>query len=85
LPRVGREERTQVARTVQERTYSLVEGMLRKHNLPTITLSIGIATCPGDAQTADGLIEAADQAMYMGKHDGGDQVHTFSESQRRTN
>ena len=85
LPRVGREEGAQVARTVQQRTYSLVEEMLRKHNLPTITLSIGIATCPGDAQTADGLIEAADQAMYIGKHDGGDQVHTFSEFQRRTN
>jgi GGDEF domain-containing protein len=52
--------------------------MLRKHNLPTITLSVGAATYPDDAQTAGTLIDAADQAMYVVKRNGGNQIHVFS-------
>ena len=65
----------------------LAEEMLRQHDLPTISLSVGVATYPDDAQTAADLIEAADQAMYVVKHSGGNQSHAYSQDLliRRTN
>ena len=78
LPYVGRERSLQIAHQVHERCCSLTEEMLRKHNLPTITLSVGAATYPDDAQTAGTLIDAADQAMYVVKRNGGNQIHVFS-------
>jgi diguanylate cyclase (GGDEF)-like protein len=35
-----------------------------------LTASVGIATLPADAQTAEGLVEAADRAMYWVKEHG---------------
>jgi diguanylate cyclase (GGDEF)-like protein len=36
----------------------------------TITVSIGVAGCPEHAQTADGIISEADQALYLAKREG---------------
>jgi diguanylate cyclase (GGDEF)-like protein len=36
----------------------------------TLTVSIGVATYPGDANTLDALFEHADQALYRAKGDG---------------
>ena len=41
---------------------------------PVVTISIGVATCPGDASDKDTLIAAADRALYRGKQSGEDQV-----------
>ena len=41
---------------------------------PVVTISIGVATCPGDASDKDTLISAADRALYRGKQSGEDQV-----------
>lgn len=35
-----------------------------------VTTSVGIAVYPGDADTADGLLESADQALYAAKRAG---------------
>lgn len=39
-----------------------------------VTLSIGIATYPGDGTTAQGLIRSADQALYLAKTGGRNRV-----------
>jgi diguanylate cyclase (GGDEF)-like protein len=39
-----------------------------------ISVTLGVATCPDDASTRDGLIGAADKAMYEGKLSGRDKV-----------
>jgi diguanylate cyclase (GGDEF)-like protein len=80
LPRVGRMGSLSATRAVRDRTYQLVAKSLGKQNLPPVTLSIGVATYPDDAQNAGDLIEAADQAMYVVKHRGGDRVNAYSQS-----
>jgi diguanylate cyclase (GGDEF)-like protein len=39
-----------------------------------MTVSIGVAVCPEDATTAEGLLEAADVALYRAKKSGRDSV-----------
>ncbi|HTG87256.1 MAG TPA: diguanylate cyclase [Pyrinomonadaceae bacterium] len=39
-----------------------------------ITASIGVAECPTDAQTASGILKAADVALYEAKRSGRDRV-----------
>lgn len=46
----------------------------RDHELPPVTLSIGVAMFPECADTTPGLIEAADRALYQAKGSGRDQV-----------
>jgi diguanylate cyclase (GGDEF)-like protein len=43
----------------------------------TITLSLGVATFPDDAVTAESLIARADQAAYAAKHAGRNQVKLY--------
>jgi len=43
-----------------------------------ITVSIGVATYPGDGRTLDSLVANADEAMYKAKTGGRDQVVKFS-------
>ncbi|MEI6137032.1 MAG: sensor domain-containing diguanylate cyclase, partial [Chloroflexota bacterium] len=56
-----------------ERIHSaLREAHMEVPGAPTrIGVSIGIATAPHDAHTANGLLHAADQAMYAAKFSGG--------------
>jgi len=46
-------------------------------NFLTITISIGIATLPGDAETEHGLMELADHALYEAKNLGRNRVCHF--------
>jgi diguanylate cyclase (GGDEF)-like protein len=39
-----------------------------------LTLSMGVAEWPADAETGEGLIAKADQALYAAKHQGGNRV-----------
>jgi diguanylate cyclase (GGDEF)-like protein len=80
LPRISRDGALQVTRQIRDQVYQIVTGLLAEQNLPPVMLSIGVATYPDDAQTAGDLIEAADQAMYVVKHSGGNRVHAFSDS-----
>lgn len=45
-----------------------------------VTVSIGVATFPGDAATSTALLEAADAAMYHSKRSGGDRVSFAAEA-----
>jgi diguanylate cyclase (GGDEF)-like protein len=39
-----------------------------------VTLSMGVATYPGDAISRRGLIDRADKALYTSKHNGRNRV-----------
>jgi diguanylate cyclase (GGDEF)-like protein len=43
-----------------------------------VTASLGLATYPGDAQSADSLVAAADTALYASKHGGRNRVTQWS-------
>lgn len=45
-----------------------------------VTVSVGVATLPGDATTSDALIVAADRALYSAKRQGRDRVVATLES-----
>ena len=44
----------------------------------TLSVSIGVATCPHDATFKDELVDKADWAMYLAKRRGRNKVMTFS-------
>ena len=45
----------------------------------TLSISIGVATCPKDATFKDELVDKADWAMYLAKRRGRNKVMTFGE------
>jgi diguanylate cyclase (GGDEF)-like protein len=48
-----------------------------KQPLGKITISLGVATFPQDKNTLDGLIEAADKALYRAKEGGRDRISAY--------
>ncbi len=44
----------------------------------SVTISVGLATCPGDATSLDELLELADKALYRAKDAGRDTVCTYA-------
>jgi diguanylate cyclase (GGDEF)-like protein len=71
LPRCGREDALRVAERVRE--------IIATKSLPkigNITASFGVATFPTSAMTKEDLIEYADQAMYVAKIAGRNQVRS---------
>jgi diguanylate cyclase (GGDEF)-like protein len=46
----------------------------RRQSLGPVTISVGIATLPIHATTADALLRIADKALYRAKHEGRDRV-----------
>jgi len=60
----------------------ILEGCLRPYHVDGDELrasaSIGVALSPLDANDADGLLRAADAAMYKSKEDGGASFHFYT-------
>lgn len=52
----------------------LAVARLTANDAKPVTISVGVATLPGDASDKNGLIGAADTALYYGKQSGGDRV-----------
>jgi diguanylate cyclase (GGDEF)-like protein len=44
-----------------------------------VTISVGVATCPGDATSLEELLELSDQALYRAKHAGRDIVCAYGD------
>lgn len=79
LPETGTESAKLVAerirRAVQECPFSISE------DLPpvSVTISMGIATCPQDTNDINELIEFADKALYYSKQTGRNKVSSWNE------
>jgi diguanylate cyclase (GGDEF)-like protein len=69
LPGVAREDSYDVG----ERVRQAIEA-----NGCEVTASLGVATFPVDAQSEDGLVAAADEALYASKHGGRNQVTQYA-------
>jgi diguanylate cyclase (GGDEF)-like protein len=68
LPQTGANETVSLAERVRQH----VEEE-RAHDLK-MTISLGVATCPEDAQTVQGLVRQADKALYQSKIMGKNRV-----------
>ncbi|MBI3828332.1 MAG: diguanylate cyclase [Planctomycetes bacterium] len=75
------------ARFVAERIRVVIEQIdfPNEKILPTgnLTVSIGLAEFPGDAEERGDLIAAADRALYIAKRSGKNRVHLSPREQRR--
>lgn len=74
LPQTPIAEGQVIAERIRQRVAST-----RFPNRP-VTISIGIAGCCTKIKTPEGLIEAADKALYQAKHSGRNRVRSFDES-----
>jgi diguanylate cyclase (GGDEF)-like protein len=70
LPATGPE----AARRILERVHDAVREA--RADVPSVTVSAGIAAAPLDAEGADELYAAADAALYAAKRDGKDRTST---------
>ncbi|MDH4335458.1 MAG: GAF domain-containing protein, partial [Chloroflexota bacterium] len=66
------------AATIAERVRAAVARLTANDDSP-VTISIGVATMPGDAADKNALIAAADTALYLGKQSGGNRVISASD------
>lgn len=74
LPDTGSEGAVAVGARVRERIAA--HGFLRDRGLDIrLTVSVGVATLPAAAPSAEGLLHAADEAMYRVKEHGKNGLH----------
>jgi diguanylate cyclase (GGDEF)-like protein len=74
LPQVGKTDAVEVAEKLRR---SIAEQAFGAWPAGHITASAGVAHLPGDATTLEGLLEAADAALYASKHRGRNRVTAF--------
>jgi diguanylate cyclase (GGDEF)-like protein len=75
LPETGPDGATSVARRVRERIGRYVFLADRGPGIK-LTASVGVASLPEAADSAEGLLQSADAAMYRVKKKGKDGIHT---------
>lgn len=84
LPETGSEEALVVAdrirRTIEEHPFPGKKGEKEQ-----LTVSVGVALYPKDAQSRLALVDKADEALYQAKKSGGNQVAGVSEPGSRLN
>jgi len=72
LEKYTKEQAYEIAEIIREQVSK--SNILAKYSsLSSVTISIGIASCPSDASNASDLIEKADRAMYHAKRRGRNQ------------
>ena len=54
-------------------------SQLQTENLPTVTISLGIATFPDDGKSIEELVQKADAALYAAKENGRNQVVIYNQ------
>ena len=65
---------TRIRKAVEQEQF---EGEKESQPRGKVTVSIGVAGLPSDANNKEGLIEAADSALYKAKQSGRNKVHAF--------
>ncbi len=83
LPGLDKAESLKVAQEIHKKIVTYTAKDLGRYSLPRVSISLGVATSPVDAEGASDLIDAADLAMYTAKRRGGDRVHSFDVSSER--
>ena len=75
LPATGKD----TGATIAERLRASVEKQKYRHKDKSIpvTISLGVASYPEDGDSPEGLISAADKALYAAKESGRNQVHIW--------
>lgn len=72
LPNVGEAGAVRIAEriraAVEAKSIEIPSGTLQ------VTISMGVAECPGHAETAEALISSADRALYRAKNEGRNRV-----------
>jgi diguanylate cyclase (GGDEF)-like protein len=74
LEGVSKASATELAEKIRVRVATAGIPGADKQPLGRLTVSIGVAVCPDDANTAEALLEAADVALYRAKKSGRDTV-----------
>ena len=82
LPETGTEGAHAVAKRLRDRLerFTFLNGLASTNR---ITASIGVATLPDVADTAEGLLQAADAAMYRVKNTGKNGIHVAGTERAR--
>jgi diguanylate cyclase (GGDEF)-like protein len=62
--------------TIRDYEFNLIEGKTPER----LSVTVGLASFPKDAEGAEQLVENSDQALYKGKNSGKDQVRIFSKA-----
>ena len=78
LPETGRDGAIMVAERIRERI-AAHSFLAADHLEVRLTASVGIATLPDVAASADELVQAADRAMYKVKMSGKNGIHLASD------
>ena len=78
LPEIDRDGAVVLAERIREsvssKSYRATQSGQESGQEVTVTISLGVASYPGDADGIDGLISKADNALYKAKGDGKDRV-----------
>lgn len=97
LPDTDAEGALDVAQRLNQQVMALAIPHARSKTLPTVTISLGIATCiPSEISSELALLQCADKELYLAKQQGRNQVcqqkqcqesleDTLTQAQRREN
>jgi two-component system cell cycle response regulator len=82
LPSTPKLAALKVAEKLRQTVESARIGVEPGRTTKPLTVSIGVASLPGDAQTAIDLVDRADRALYVAKSMGKNCVKPFSDERR---
>jgi len=82
LPHTPKEGALRVAEKIRKAVEKAAIGGGKGPDARPLTVSIGLATTPGDASSAKELLERADQALYVAKSLGKNRVRPYSDERR---
>lgn len=82
LPNTSKEDGLKVAEKIRHlvRDYSFFESSTKPED--RLTISVGVASYPEDAQTMEDLVDDADMALYEAKRQGRDRVVLYHQVQK---
>ncbi len=77
LPETSSDQALQTAKRICKSVEDIAVFGEEKQPLKKLTISVGVATYPQDAVRGPALVEHADQALYLAKHEGRNRVVAY--------